>query len=82
MFEGRPVLVKAKQEIAISTRSVHTPQVLQRSGIGPKDVLQNAGVEAKAELPGVGWDLQDHSHYSITFDCKSHPGLPDPGVER
>ncbi|CAI4219099.1 unnamed protein product [Parascedosporium putredinis] len=35
-------------------------QVLQRSGIGPRDVLEAAGVEVKHHLPGVGWNFHDH----------------------
>lgn len=65
-----PVTAKAKREIILSAGSIHTPQVLQRSGIGPKDVLEEAGVKVKVELPGVGWNLQDHSHYSVAFTCK------------
>jgi len=71
LWESGPVLIKAKREVVVSSGSVHTPQVLQRSGIGHKDVLEAAGVEVKVELPGVGFNLQDHAHYSISFNCES-----------
>lgn len=71
MSEDGPVLVKAKREVVVSAGSVHTPQVLQRSGIGPTDILEAAGVEVKVELPGVGFNLQDHAHYTVSFNCKT-----------
>jgi choline dehydrogenase len=37
-----------------------SPAILQRSGIGPGDVLIDAGVPVRHELPGVGENLQDH----------------------
>lgn len=30
------------------------------SGIGPKDVLEEAGVDVRVDLPGVGQHIQDH----------------------
>ena len=37
-----------------------TPLLLMRSGIGPEQVLREAGVELLTALPGVGENLQDH----------------------
>lgn len=68
---AEPRLIRARREVVVSAGSVHTPQVLQRSGIGPTDILEAAGVEVQVELPGVGFNLQDHAHYTISFNCKS-----------
>lgn len=68
--------VQAKREIILSAGAVHTPQVLQRSGLGPGDVLEAAGVEVKVELPGVGANLQDHFNYGVSFRCESQPLAP------
>jgi choline dehydrogenase-like flavoprotein len=65
-----PLKIFAKREIVLSAGTIHTPQVLQRSGIGPRDVLQAAGAKVRLELPGVGWNMQDHMHYQIAFKCK------------
>lgn len=43
----------------LSAGAIHSPTILQRSGIGPVDVLENAGIEIRADLP-VGQGLQDH----------------------
>lgn len=61
--------VKAKREIVLSAGSVHTPQVLQRSGIGPRHILEAAGAVVRVELPGVGYNLQDHMNFGIGFTC-------------
>lgn len=65
-----PWVVKAKKEIILSAGAFHTPQILQRSGVGPRDVLEAAGVEVKEELPGVGWNFHDHMSYPMSFECK------------
>ena len=67
---GRKKTIKAKKEVLLCAGSIGSPQLLQLSGIGPKQVLNNAGVEVVHELPGVGENLQDHldilSHYECT----------------
>lgn len=52
--------VKVKKEVILAGGSVGSPAVLLYSGIGPKDVLNAAGVTVVSELPGVGQHLQDH----------------------
>ncbi|KZV83035.1 alcohol oxidase, partial [Exidia glandulosa HHB12029] len=56
--------VKAKREIVLSAGFLHTPQILQRSGVGPADLLKAAGIPVVADLPGVGANLQDHSGFA------------------
>jgi choline dehydrogenase len=47
-------------EIILCAGAIGSVQVLQRSGIGPGEVLQAAGVETQIERAGVGRNLQDH----------------------
>ncbi|CAI4211169.1 unnamed protein product [Parascedosporium putredinis] len=83
LWKSGPVFIKAKREVVVSSGAVHTPQVLQRSGIGHREVLEAAGVEVKVELPGVGFNLQDHSHYSISFNFTTNltPNPNDLGTD-
>ncbi|KAG9235404.1 hypothetical protein BJ875DRAFT_459268 [Amylocarpus encephaloides] len=73
--------VKARREIILSTGTIHSPQILQASGIGPKDLLGSADITVKVDLPGVGQNLQDHlytfsqTHTFEKFDV--HPNLDD-----
>ncbi|KXF83381.1 choline dehydrogenase [Enterovibrio coralii] len=63
--------VKARKEVISSAGSIGSPQLLQLSGIGPKGVLQAAGVEVKHDLPGVGENLQDHLEVYFQYFCKA-----------
>ncbi|UZW56405.1 choline dehydrogenase [Sphingobium sp. JS3065] len=47
-------------EIILSGGAVHSPQLLQLSGVGPAALLRAAGVDVVVDLPGVGENLQDH----------------------
>ncbi|OOE76966.1 choline dehydrogenase [Salinivibrio sp. ML290] len=62
--------VMADKEVISSAGSVGSPQLLQLSGIGSRDVLEKAGVDVKHELPGVGENLQDHLEVYFQFHCK------------
>lgn len=57
--------VKARKEVVVSAGTFHTPQLLERSGIGSEDVLQAAGVQVNVALPGVGWNFQSHTSFSF-----------------
>jgi|SRR5687767_13074544 choline dehydrogenase-like flavoprotein len=65
----KPREVRAKKEVIVAAGAVHTPQVLQRSGIGPRGVLEAAGAIVKVELPGVGENLQDHPNLGMSYRC-------------
>lgn len=44
----------------VSAGTVNTPRLLQWSGIGPADLLQELGIPVVAHVPGVGQNLNDH----------------------
>ena len=46
-------------EVILCAGAVHSPAILQRSGIGPAEWLREVGIEPRHELP-VGHNLQDH----------------------
>ena len=68
--------VRANQ-IILCGGAVHSPTILQRSGIGPADWLKEAGVPLRADLP-VGRHLQDHPLISIVLELKPE-AIPTPG---
>ncbi|KAH7308567.1 hypothetical protein B0I35DRAFT_483113 [Stachybotrys elegans] len=73
--DAEPVSVRARREVILAAGTIHTPQVLQLSGIGPSHVLDGAGIEVKVELPGVGANFQDHSYIpSIVYMWGRNPG--------
>lgn len=64
-------VIRAKKEIIITAGSLHSPQILQRSGIGPKWLLDQANISVLVDLPGVGSNLQDHPSGRVSYTCKS-----------
>jgi len=67
---GQVQTATARKEVILSAGSVGSPQLLQLSGIGPKTVLEAAGIEVKHDLPGVGENLQDHLEVYFQYECK------------
>lgn len=57
---GEKTLVKARREVIVSGGAYSSPAMLLRSGIGPKQELQEIGVECQVDLNGVGKNLMDH----------------------
>jgi choline dehydrogenase len=43
----------------------NTPQILMLSGLGPRDHLQEIGIECVVDSPGVGRNLQDRYEVSV-----------------
>jgi len=62
--------VHCRREVLVSSGPIGSPHLLQRSGIGPAEVLKKAGIPVQHELPGVGENLQDHSEIYIQYECK------------
>ena len=74
--EGGITTISAKKEVILSAGAVHTPQVMQLSGLGPKDVLEEAGIETIVELPGVGKNFQDHPMITARFTLRNFDFSP------
>ena len=57
----------------LSAGAFHTPQILQRSGIGPVDLLERAGITVVSNLPGVGQNFHDHGGPSLAVSVTNPP---------
>jgi choline dehydrogenase-like flavoprotein len=57
--------VKIGQEAIIAAGSLHTPQLLQVSGIGDASLLRSIDVPTVVDLPAVGHNLHDHLSVSV-----------------
>jgi choline dehydrogenase-like flavoprotein len=56
--------VTVKEEVILAAGSTISPLILQYSGIGPRDVLREAKIEQKLDLP-VGLNLQDQTTTTV-----------------
>ena len=68
--------VKVGREAIISGGAINTPQILQLSGIGEKGFLKSKGIDAVLNLPGVGYNLQDHVSGGVEWQPKGTTKLP------
>ncbi len=64
---------KARREIILSGGAYNSPQLLELSGIGRADVLNQAGVPVLHELAMVGENLSEHVYTSLSYRAK--PGV-------
>ncbi|RMZ74444.1 choline dehydrogenase [Pyrenophora seminiperda CCB06] len=68
--DGSVNKVYATREVIMAAGSVYTPQILQLSGIGPRSVLNAAGVSVKKDMPAVGANMQDHPNANMYYDLQ------------
>ncbi|MDX1709998.1 MAG: choline dehydrogenase [Rhodovibrionaceae bacterium] len=76
--DGRLHEARAEREVILSAGAINSPQILMLSGIGPADHLREHGIEAVADLPGVGANLQDHLETYVQYACKQPVTLYGP----
>jgi choline dehydrogenase-like flavoprotein len=69
--DGSTGKVYAKREVILAAGSVFTPQLLQLSGVGPRDVLDAAGIRVMKDLSSVGANMQDHPNANLIFDLRN-----------
>lgn len=60
------------QEIVLCGGAIQSPTLLMRSGIGPEAHLRAMAIEVKADLPGVGQNLQNHPVLFIGAHLRPH----------
>jgi choline dehydrogenase-like flavoprotein len=75
---GKAFSVAASKEVILSAGSVQSPQMLELSGIGNPEILNEAGVNVKVANPNVGENLQEHMSRSLLPSFLSLFRLTDP----
>ncbi|HGM6127155.1 TPA: choline dehydrogenase [Pseudomonas aeruginosa] len=65
-----PVIAHARREVLVCSGAIASPQLLQRSGVGPAALLRDLDIPVVHDLPGVGANLQDHLELYLQYACK------------
>ncbi len=65
--------VTARHEVIVTAGTIHSPKILQLSGIGPPDLLREHGIAVQRALPGVGQNFRDH--FSPRLVARARPGV-------
>ncbi len=66
---------KARREVLLCAGAIASPQILQRSGVGPAALLKSLDINVVHDLPGVGENLQDHLEMYLQYACKKPVSL-------
>ncbi|KZT29805.1 GMC oxidoreductase [Neolentinus lepideus HHB14362 ss-1] len=65
---GTKVLTaKALKLVVLSAGTFGSPQILERSGIGRREVLDQVGIDCRIELSEVGENYQDHNVLFVPY---------------
>lgn len=57
----------ADREIILSAGTLKSPHILQLSGVGRGEDLKAAGITPLFDLPGVGYNLQEHLDVTVNY---------------
>ncbi|MFC3850609.1 choline dehydrogenase [Corynebacterium hansenii] len=77
---GRLHQVRA-DKVILAGGAFNSPQLLQLSGVGDKDLLNKVGINVVKHLPGVGENLQDHLEVYVQYNC-TKPVSSQPYLEK
>ena len=61
--DKKPFEIHCTKEVLLSSGAFGSPQIMLRSGLGPKEEISKHGIDHIVDLPGVGKNLQDHIDY-------------------
>lgn len=64
---GADFMLYATKEVILCTGTLESPLILQRSGIGPADWLNEQGVTPLIDSPRVGENLREHLLLGVNF---------------
>jgi len=67
--DGETRRITARKEVILAAGPVHSPALLEHSGIGQAARLKELGIPVVRDLPGVGENLSDHPNTRLTFEC-------------
>ncbi len=74
---GRLTTARARREVILAAGAFATPVLLQRSGIGPGDLLQRLGIAPVLAVEGVGRNYHDHLQARLVLGCTKTITLND-----
>ena len=68
---------RARGEVVVSGGAFGSPHLLQLSGLGAAEALQELGIPVLRDMPAVGANLQDHFNTYIAYRCARAVTLND-----
>ncbi|KAH8116713.1 GMC oxidoreductase [Phellopilus nigrolimitatus] len=73
-YGGAIYTVSVKKDVVLCAGALKSPQVLELSGIGDKQILDSLGIQTVLDLPGVGSNAQEHICTAVVFELDPELG--------
>ncbi|KAI8946161.1 GMC oxidoreductase [Xylaria longipes] len=67
--------VKARKEVILSAGALHSPKILELSGIGNPEILQPLSIDVVVTNAHVGENLQNHLYLAVTSEAAKQEGF-------
>jgi choline dehydrogenase len=61
-------------EVILCAGAIHSPKILQHSGVGAGTLLQSLGIDVVADRRDVGQKMRDHLGFSMPYALVGHKG--------
>ncbi|GAB1317361.1 hypothetical protein MFIFM68171_07571 [Madurella fahalii] len=82
--DGQKKQVSAGTEVILAAGALQTPQILELSGVGGRDLLEKHGIPVVVDNPNVGEHMQDHpivcQSFEVADGTSSGDVMRDPAV--
>lgn len=78
LVEGKTETFTPTKDVILASGVFNTPRLLELSGIGNKELLENHGIQVHVNLPGVGENLQDHLMTGLSYEVVDGVMTGDP----
>lgn len=72
---GERVEYRSVGEIILCAGTMHSPKILQLSGIGPAQLLRSLGIGVVVDSPDVGSRLRDHLGFTLSCRLRGDRGI-------
>lgn len=74
LVAGKPTEFACAGEIIVAAGTLESPRLLQLSGIGPRAVLEAAGVPVVCHSPDVGQRMREHLSFAASYRLNAEVG--------
>ncbi|MBD1552885.1 GMC family oxidoreductase [Pseudomonas typographi] len=64
---GAKRVFNARREVVLCAGAIGSPTIMQRSGLGPRSLLERLGIAVRRDMPEVGGNLQDHLQLRLIY---------------
>ncbi|GIX31248.1 MAG: GMC oxidoreductase [Porticoccaceae bacterium] len=74
LLGGRRHRFHCRREVVLCAGTLESPCILQRSGVGPADLLAHLGVPVVADIPAVGRGMREHLSVAVSYRIRPPGG--------